>query len=158
MRKKIVGIVICTLCILVSFPAFSLPAGADSNVKIITSIYGGVPILFQNVSGSIWNIGKNPAYNVTCTLVIIGGFKNDINQTISSNQSELLPKERTGLLINAYGFGPVQITLTVSATNANTSTRIAKGFQMGGFTWIPLSLVTPGILQNFVPWLNWHYS
>jgi len=162
MMKKLFGFVIC---ILVSLPACSIPALADSNTKLITAVYGGfpfpgsgpVPDLIHNVSGQVMNIGKVPAYNISCTLTITGGFKNDINKTISYNRSELPAKRLMGVqLTGAYGFGPVTITLTVSATNANTTTRIVKGFQIGGFTWVPLTWIIPGILQNLIPWLNWH--
>ncbi len=161
MRTKIVGIVVC---ILVSLPAFSILAVADSNTKLITAVYGGfpfpgygpVPDLIHNVSGSVFNIGKVPAYNISCTLTITGGINNNINKTISYNYNQLSPKRAMEIrLMDTYGFGPVIITITVSATNADTATRTAKGFQMGGFTWVPLSWIIPGILQNLFRWLNW---
>ena len=157
MRKKIIGIIICMLCILISINIFSIPAEADSNARFYIMLYGSfpVPYLFNNVSGIIWNIGKASAYNVSCTITITGGLKNHINKTISYNRSELPSIRPTAIgIIDTYGFGPVKITITVSATNANTKTRIARGFQIGNFTWIPLTWVTPGILQNFIPWLN----
>ena len=161
-RKKI-GIILCMLCFLVLFTTISIPAKADSDTKLYIAIYGSFPIhgkamlldFFNNVSGNIWNIGKNPAYNVSCFITIIGGFKNNINKTISYNCSELPSKKTIVFGLNdTYGFGPVKIILNVSATNANTVIRIAKGFQMGNFTWVPLTWLTPGILQNLIPWLN----
>lgn len=162
MRKKLIGIVICMLVVLVSFTTFSIPAKADSNTKFFTAIYGSFPIginnqlpdFFKNVSGNILNIGKVTAYNVSCLMTITGGFKNDINDTISYNFSELSAKKTISAGLSAYGFGPVKITVFVSATNANTTTKIAKGFQVGDYTWVPLTWVTPGILQNIIPWLN----
>ena len=163
MRKKIVGIIICILCILVSINIFSIPAEADSETKIITAIYGSFPIhikdsspnFFHIVSGIICNIGKVSAYNVSSTLTITGGFKNNINKTISYNLSELPPLKFTNIgLEGTYGFGPVKIKITFSATNVDTKTRIARGFQIGNFTWIPLTWVIPGVLQNLIPWLN----
>ena len=162
-RKKIFIIVISMLCTLVSFNTLSVPVQADSNTKFITAIYGSFPIgsispvpnFFHNVSGVILNTGKVSAYNVSCTITITGGFKKDINKTISYNNNEL-PSLRWMVvgLEGTYGFGPVKITLIVLATNAITKTRMAKGFKIGGFTWIPLSWFIPGILQNFIPWLS----
>lgn len=148
------------MCILVLFTNFSIPAQADSDTKIITAIYGSFPIhgngslpdFFHNVSVIILNIGKVSAYNVSCTITITGGFKKDINKTISYESSELPSlKWMVVGLEGTYGFGPVKVTLNLSATNANTETRIAKGFQIGVFTWIPLSWFIPGILQNLIP-------
>jgi hypothetical protein len=164
MKTTLMGIIIGGLVLI---PAFSIPTTADSPTKLITSVYGSFPIpgsesipnLMHSVIGDILNVGKSPAYNVSCCLSITGGFNSDINKTTWYNSSELPAIRMIAVnLTGASGFGPVTIVLTVSATNANTTTRIAKGFQIGGFTWIPLSWVTPGILQNYIPWLNWHSS
>ena len=44
---------------------------------------------------------------------------------------------------DAKGFGVVTITLTASATNAETVTAKAIGLQIGDFTWVPLSWILP---------------
>jgi hypothetical protein len=165
MRKKIIGIILSMLCFLVLVNFFSIPVKADTDTKLFIAIYGSFPIygkavlpdFFNNVSANIWNIGKNSAYNVSCTITITGGFKNNINKTIIYEYSEL-PSKRAIIfgLNDTDGFGPVKIIFIVSATNVNTTTRIAKGFQIGGFTWVPLTWFAPGIFQNLIPWLNCH--
>jgi hypothetical protein len=160
MKTKIVGIIVC---ILVSFTIFSIPVEADSDTTLITAVYGGfpfpgygpIPNLIHNVSGLVWNFGKVPAYNISCTLIITGGINDNINKTISYNRNELSPKRTMAIsLTDTYGFGLVIITITVTSTNADPTTRTAKGIQMGSYTWIPLSWIIPGILQDLFPWLN----
>jgi hypothetical protein len=43
--------------------------------------------------------------------------------------------------LDIVGFGPVLITMTASAINAENVTGTEKGFQIGGFTWVPFSWI-----------------
>jgi hypothetical protein len=139
-KKPLIGIVVCILILL---PALSTPAVAVSDTKLYIGIIGGnlLPVRFNFVNGWIVNIGDNPAYNVSYTFAITGGFNNDINATFSDNWSEMPPKTGWGFFNDAYGFGPVTITLTVSASNADNVTKSVNGFQIGKRTLIPFSLL-----------------
>lgn len=147
MKIKLVRIIVCVLLIL---PVFSLTAVADPGPDLKISIAGSLPLpYFSNVVGGvIGNIGDAPAYNITYHMTIQGGFNGAIYNTIAGNTSEILPNNGFGAtMMYTYGFGPVTITMTASASNAETVTGTAKGFQIGGFTWIPfswLSLIIKG--------------
>ena len=131
------------VCILILLPAFSTPAVAESDTKLLVGIMGGnlLPVRFNFVNGWIVNIGDNPAYNVSYTFAITGGYNGDINATFSNNESKMPPKSGLGFFNDAYGFGPVTITLTVLASNADNVTKSVNGFQIGKRTLIPFSLL-----------------
>jgi hypothetical protein len=158
MKKKIVGILICMLLFI---PALSISAAADSEAELDIQIYGGFPIpyLIRSAGGVIVNIGDTTAYNITYNLSIIGGLSGNINITYEGDYDYLEPVSTSGKALsvmtsNTYGFGPVIINLTASATNAESVTVKAKGFQIGDFTWIPLSWIIPPILKGLFPWLD----
>lgn len=141
MKKKIVGIVVC---LLLAFPLFSFPTAADPDAELDLRIVGGLPLPFflHYVGGAITNIGNNTAYNITMTMTIRGGIFDTTNDTVVAFSDELLPQQAYGVGINgAYGFGLVTITLSASASNAANVTATAKGIQIGGFTWVPLSWI-----------------
>jgi len=135
-KKPLIGMAICLLILL---PAFSSPATAKSDTKLYVGITNGMPYVFRHVCvfGNIVNIGDNPAYNVSCVFSITGGRNGDINVTYSHNLSEMPPRKGWGFSNDAYGFGPVIITLTVCASNVDTITKSLKGFQIGESTMIP---------------------
>ena len=123
-KKSLVGMIVS---ILIVVPAVSTPSAAESDTELSIGICGG----FIAIDGWIMNIGDNPAYNVSYTFSMTGGFHNDINVTASDIVSEMPPKSAMGVLSNTYGFGPVTITLSVSASNADNMTKLVNGFQVG---------------------------
>lgn len=158
MEKKLIGIFVCMLLLI---PALSMSAAADSEAKLDIQIFGGfpLPVLIRNAGGVIVNIGDTTAYNISYTLSIIGGTSGNINIIYEGYYEYLEPLSTSGNALgvmtpNANGFGLVTITLTASATNADSVTVKAKGFQIGDFTWVPLSWVIPRILKGFFPWLD----
>ena len=143
MKNKLVGILVCMLLLI---PALSMSAAADSEAKLDIQIFGGfpIPVLIQYAGGVIMNIGDTTAYNISYTLSIIGGTSGNINITYEGYYEYLEPLSTGGdafgvMTPNANGFGLVTITLTASATNAGNVTETAKGFQLGYFTWVPMS-------------------
>ncbi len=143
MKNKLVGILVCMLLLI---PALSMSAAADSEAKLDIQIFGGfpLPVLIRNAGGVIVNIGDATAYNISYTLSIIGGTSGNINITYEGYYEYLEPLSTGGdalgvMTTNANGFGLVTITLTASATNADNVTETAKGFQLGYFTWVPMS-------------------
>jgi hypothetical protein len=139
MKKKALRIVVCLLLIL---PVFSFTTVADPspdlNIKIIGSL--PFPYLSNHVGGVILNSGDATAYNISYILTIKGGFGETISETNQDYEYEILPHNAFAVgIVGTHGFGPVIITLTASATNAENVTGTTKGFQIGGFTWIPLS-------------------
>lgn len=73
-------------------------------------------------------------------MTITGGFSDSINLTNQGDEHEILPHNAFAVgIYGTYGAGPVLITLTASATNAENVTATAQGFQILSFTWIPFS-------------------
>ena len=137
--KKIFGILICMLMIL---PVFSFTTQANPVTKLEIYITGSLPIpLYCHiVGGSISNTGDVTAYNISYEMTIKGGFDNSISETIHGYEYEILPNYALGIALNyIHGFGPVIITFTASASNAENVSATAKGFQIGRFTWVPFS-------------------
>lgn len=146
---------------LLLIPALSISAVADPDAKLDIQIYGGfpLPVLIKNAGGVIVNIGDATAKNISFKISIIGGRSGNINFT-DEGYCECLDPVKTGgnalgvMTPNIYGFGLVTISLTAAATNADNVTVKAKGFQIGDFTWIPLSWLIPRILRDYIPWLD----
>lgn len=139
MKIQLIRIMICLLMIL---PVFSLTTVADPGPELEINIAGSLPLpLFSNVVGGvISNIGDAPAYNITYLMTIQGGFNGAIYNIITGDTNEILPGNGFGATIMyTYGFGPVTITMTASTSNAEAVTETVKGFQIGSFTWVPLS-------------------
>jgi len=143
LKNRLVGVLVCMLLFI---PALSMSAAADSEAKLDIQIFGGfpLPVLIRNAGGVIVNIGDATAYNISYTLSIIGGTSGNINITYEGYYEYLEPLSTGGdalgvMTPNANGFGLVTITLTASATNADNVTETAKGFQLGYFTWVPMS-------------------
>ena len=142
-------------------PAISTSAVADSEAKLDVQIYGGLPLpfLIRNAGGVITNIGDTTAYDISYILTIIGGISNNINVTIEDYYDYLEPLGSSDnalgvFTVAAYGFGIVTITFTASASNAESVTVKAKGFQIGDITWVPLSWIAPPFLKDIIPWLD----
>ena len=158
MKKILITIIICMLLFI---PALSISADVNSSAELHIKVLGGLPfpVLIRNAGGVIVNVGDTTAYNISYTLSIIGGTSNNINITHEGYYEYLKPLSTDGEALgvftpNANGFGLVTITLTASATNADGVTVKAKGFQIGDFTWVPLSWVGPRLLKDFFPWLD----
>lgn len=71
-----------------------------------------------------------------------GGIGGTIDETNEGYENEILPGNALGIGIsNTYGFGRVVITVTASASNAETVLATTKGFQIGGYAWVPFSWI-----------------
>ena len=147
MTIKVMRIMVCLLFLL---PVFSLTTTANPGPKLEITIFGGLPLpRFSNyVGGVIGNTGDAPANNISITMTMKGGFGGTISETIQGETNIIAPN--TGYAVgisDAFGFGPVTITLTASAENAENATGTAQGYQYRGFTWVPfswLSAITKG--------------
>jgi hypothetical protein len=141
MKIKFIRIIVCMLLIL---PLFSLTTLADPGPKLEIKIVGSLPLpsFSHYVGGVIGNIGDAPAYNISCKMTIKGGFGNTISETRYGYTDEILPNNGYAVsILDAVGFGPVVVTMTASASNAENVTGTAKGFQISGFTWVPFSWI-----------------
>jgi hypothetical protein len=159
MKKELIGIIICVLII---GPIASVSASSDPAAILDIQIYGGLPLpyLMQSAGGVLVNLGDVTAYDISYTLKIVGGTSGEINISYEGYYEELEPVTSGGdalgiVTLEANGFGPVLITLTASASNADSLTVNAKGYQIGSFTWVPLSWIIPPVLKDLIPWLDY---
>jgi hypothetical protein len=130
----------------IDFSIFSLQAVADPGAELEIKIMGGLhlPLFLHLVGGVIGNDGDTTVYNVSYKLTINGGIFGGVHETFEGFTDAILPNTAYSVLLNdVYGFGLVVITLNASATNAENATGMGKGFQLGEFTWVPLSWITP---------------
>jgi len=139
MKKKIVGILVCMLLVI---SVFSITAIADPGAKLENKIFGGFPLIFgiRNVGGTIVNTGDAIAHNVSFNFTVIGGSNGSIDYTYADYWGDLSPNGSLGIVTDAVqGFGLVTLSLSASSSNAGNLTETAKGFQLGYFTWVPMS-------------------
>ena len=141
MKMILIKIMVCMLLIP---PIFSFTTLANPGPELKIHITGSLPLpVYSKVVGAaISNIGDEPAYNISYIMRMTGGIGLTINETYEGLETEILPGNALGIgMSNTYGFGPIFISVAVSASNAESVSATAKGLQMGGFTWIPLSWV-----------------
>jgi hypothetical protein len=110
------------------------PCIADPDMKVGVfgaSILGG----FQRVGGLIYNTGEDLIYEISYTFTRTGGKDDSISVSLSETLDSLSSNEAYQMSTNeAYGYGPVTITMTVTSSNAGEKTVSLKGFQLGPFT------------------------
>lgn len=139
MKIKLMKIIVCILLIL---PVFSFITVADPGPELEIIIVGSLLSSgYSNVVyGIISNIGDRTAYNITYEIMIQGRFNGVIYHSSAGALNEILPNYAFPIIItDTHGFCPVRVDMTASSSNAGTVTGTAKGFQLGGFTWIPFS-------------------
>lgn len=154
MKKRIISILIC---ILLALPIFSITAVAAPTSEIYIDVLGGYwfPKLIHFAGGMIINYDlTNTVYNITYNITVTG----KVNATAEGHYAHTGPERPIFVSIpgGLQGFGRVSITLTVSISNVYNTTKTAKGFQIGGFTWVPLSWTVPPLFKGYFPWLDWH--
>lgn len=142
MKQPFIRVILYMFVIL---PVFTTTAQAAPDTNLVIKIVGSLPLPYvsKNVVGLILNTGDDTAYNISYNITVTGGFGDTIHITDQGFENEILPQNAFAVgIYGTYGFGPVQITLTVSAANAENVTGSAKGFQFFGYTWIPFSWVS----------------
>lgn len=141
MKRKIVIIILFMLLLV---PFFSTTVAEEPQTELELRIFGGFPLpfIFHSVGGSITNIGSNTANNITYTMTIKGGLFDMININFDGTYEEIIPGNAISISTpEPFGFGPVTVTFTADASNADRVNATAKGFQLRDFTWIPYSWI-----------------
>lgn len=151
------GRIIILIFMLVIFPIFSHTTIAAPTAEINIEILGGYwwPKLIHFIGGIIINYDLTTTeYNVTYNITVTG----EINATTESSYLHTGPELPILVSIpdGLQGFGPVLITISVSTSNGYNTSKTAIGFQIGGFTWVPLSWSVPPLFKEYFPWLDWH--
>jgi hypothetical protein len=132
MKKKIVGMFVCTLMII---PVCTLSVSADSESELKVGVFGASIMALRQAGGIIWNDGLDTIQDVQYTFTITGGSDDSIDITISDDVGNI--ENNQGYMIStkgAKGYGPVTITMTATSSNAGEATATAQGFQIGPYT------------------------
>ena len=144
MKKKMIGIFICTLLITTILPIATM-AGSESDPEITSDlesklevgVFGASIMALRDAGGFIWNDGPDTLLDVQYTFTVRGGSDDSINITISGYAGD------GDLEINQVyvfstkevkGFGPVTLTITATSSNAEEATTTSRGFQIGSYT------------------------
>ena len=99
----------------------------------ILKIFGG----FSKVRAVIKNIGLINATDVNCSFSVVGGLLRTINVHGSQTFENLsVGEEKIAKVNKIFGFGKINITLTVSAPSANVATKSANGFIFGSIIFV----------------------
>ena len=133
MKKKIVGMFVCTLMII---PVCTLSVSADSESELRVGIFGASMLSgLRRVGGIIYNDGLDTIQDVQYTFTITGGSDDSIDITISDDVGNI--ENNQAYMIStkgAQGYGPVTITMTATSSNAGEVTATSQGFQIGPYT------------------------
>jgi len=141
MNMKIVGTIFFMLLLISAFLPTVL---ADPQTELEIHIFGGFPLpfMFHSVGGSITNIGNETAYNITYNMTITGGFLGLINVGFGGFYEKIIQGNAIGISTpEPFGLGPVTVTFSAEASNADLVNISANGFQFRDFTWIPYSWI-----------------
>lgn len=139
-----IKIVILMSFMLIIVPFISTTIAEEPQTELELRIFGGFPFpfLFHSVGGSITNIGSNTANNISYIMTIKGGLLDMIDIIFDGTYEEITPGNAIGISTpEPFGFGPIIVTFTAGASNANSVNATAKGFQLRDFTWIPYSWI-----------------
>ena len=142
---------------LLTIPFLSLSVAADPTANIRIDVLGGflVPKLMHFCGGTLINYDlSNTTYNVMYTITVTG----KTNASYEGNYTHTGPEIPHLITIpnGTTGLGTVIVTINVTTSDGYTASKAAKGIQLGGFTWIPLSWSLPPVLKDYVPWLDYH--
>ena len=132
MKRKIIGIFVCTLMII---PVCTLSVSADSESELRVGVFGASIMALRQAGGIIWNDGLDTIRDVQYTFTITGGSDDSIDITISDDVGNI--ENNQAYMIStkgAQGYGPVTITMTATSSNAGEVTATSQGFQIGPYT------------------------
>jgi hypothetical protein len=135
-RASSLSLVFMLVCVTVG--ASCAAAQLSPTTLEITAVKGG----FSKISVTVKNIGNVTANNITMIMSVTGGILNRINITkictgcgncsnsIEPNATKTESTLEAGRII---GFGPVTISASAQAINADKVEKILNGFVLGPF-------------------------
>jgi hypothetical protein len=141
--KKIKSIIVILLFLI---PLLSIQICADSGPELQAGVFGSSLLTGLKQAGSfVFNNGNQDILDITFTFTVEGGFDNSINIEIPNNRDTLPPNTTYLLITNEInGFGPVELSIYVTSSNAGSLEETIKGFQLGSYT-----LTQPYLLSWF---------
>jgi len=128
MKKKLVGILFCMLLVV---PVLSVNVAADDEPELEIEIRWDK----KSLTAFIRNVGDGDAYDVNWSFDIEGGFLGFVDYHIGGI-IDILPADSETSVENSlflFGFGPIEITVTIGASNAETVTDTFRGIIVGRF-------------------------
>ncbi len=144
------------VCMLLAVPLFSFTAAAAPTADFNVQVLGGnfLPSFMHFTGGTLINYDlSNATYDVTYRIEVTG----KINTSYEATYVHDGPERPMFVTIpnGTQGLGVIIVKLTVSTSDGYSIAKSAKGIQIGGFTWIPLSWMLPPVLKGYIPWLNY---
>jgi hypothetical protein len=128
MKKKLVGILFCMLLVV---PVLSVTVVADDEPELEIEIRWNK----KSLTAFIRNVGDGDAYGVNWSFDIEGGFLGFVDYHIGG-VIEILPAGSETSVENSlflFGLGPIMITISIGASNAETMTETFRGIIVGRF-------------------------
>jgi hypothetical protein len=132
MRRIIIPITFLII-ILIIIP-ISSNANTESEVQV--GVFGASILIGMNRVGCfIHNSGVENINNIIITFSIKGGFDDTINLIINDQKEILQPNSSYIITTNEIkGFGPIELSIEVTASNAESSEKTINGLQIGDFS------------------------
>jgi len=128
MKKRLLEILVCMLLVV---PVLSITAIANDGPQL------ELEITFERRSLKvvIRDVGDGDAYDVNWSFDIEGGFLGFVNYHIGGIIDILPPANETSVETSLFlfGFGLIEITVTIGASNAETVTETVTGLIIGPF-------------------------
>ena len=128
MKKKLIGILFCMLLVV---PVLSVTVVADEEPELEIEIRWDT----KSLTAFIRNIGYGDAYDVNWSFDIEGGVFGFVDYHIGCVIG-LLPAGSGTSVENSlflFGFGQIEITVSIGASNAETMTDTFRGIIIGRY-------------------------
>jgi parallel beta-helix repeat protein len=87
---------------------------------------------------TVENMGTIDAIEVQSSILVTGGFLGRINLSAQDNRSILIPDQQYTTDLRPFGLGPVTITVTAEAMNAEPMIITTRGFIVFVFVFLPI--------------------
>ena len=131
--KRIIIIIVFSLFLI---PLLSIPTIANSGPELQVGVFGSSLLTGLRRAGSfVFNSGDENILDITFTFTVIGGFDEAINLVIPNERDILEPNSSYLLTTNSVnGFGPIELSIHATSSNAGSIEETIKGFQLGSFT------------------------
>ena len=132
MRKAIFPIILI-IFLLIIIPSSSY-ANSESGLQV--GVFGAsILIGMDRVGCFIHNSGNEVIDDIIITFKVVGGYNDAINLVINDEKDILQPNSSYIITTNTIrGFGPIELSIEVTSSNAGSAEKTIHGFQIGDFS------------------------
>jgi hypothetical protein len=128
MRKTIFPIILILIILIIPISSY-----ANSESELQVGVFGAsILIGIDRVGCFIHNSGNEVIDNIIITFKVQGRYNNAINLVINDNKDLLQPNSSYIITTNTIrGFGPIELSIQVTSSNAGSAEKTINGFQIG---------------------------